>query len=330
MSRREDARLHVWFPIQLEKSRAIYNAILALEKVGDYDNVIADLTKDLEKEFVDVKEDKCAKKLDGLVYYENGLITVQGEVGGVIASPWTSTETIKEPKKRKKKHAFYYLKEIRRRRYYYSSNDKKGIGYIAYYQMRAFVKNTISYSSKVNTATFVKALEAYSLLSQEERKLTKLEFPWIDFYNQLREITDILREGYYLTDNQCEDISMIYDTFPDDDVKGSYWRSNSNLENSIDNYLNKSCFKKIGFDFLDFYRRTDNMKSKSENCEELIKDFVNLYNSLYAIKDFNFRTTLIKLGFIEEGYIPNISIGEEIVQECVENNDENENAHTGD
>lgn len=288
---------HLWKP-ESEVSILFYS-IRNLEKLNGCENIISELTKKLEALFVDAPEKECAKELDGFIYYDNGMIKIKGEGAVVVASPWLSTTTIKEPKKitRKHKHSFLHLKL----RYTKQSWRQQRLGENIYYQMRLFNKSSMPYNNiKVDFVSFLKKIEVYTMLTEEERKLADIQFP--NVHNIYWHLEKLLREGYYLSDDQCKDIMMIYDTFPDKDDGG--YRSNE-LKNSCDKYMNSTAFCNVGINFNNLNNHISNLRPLSDlERQEIIDCSVKTYKALYDVKETNMRTLLLKLGIIEEGYIP--------------------------
>ena len=114
-----------------ERAHKLFSAISFLYDVNDCEEVISNLTKQLEGLFVNVTAKDCEKKLGDLVYYENGLIknTRQNYHSrfDVIASPWKNpieevVEENKEQPEKKKKHKFFYIKNLNRYYRYYDNN----------------------------------------------------------------------------------------------------------------------------------------------------------------------------------------------------------------
>ena len=141
--------------------------------------------------------------------------------------------------------------------------------------------------------------------SKEERKLADIKFPWDDYFDISYRLKDFLAEGHYFTDKQCEEILLMHDTFPDNDtINAGKWAS-SNLTDFCHDYLDKTTLANINLNYNSVYNRISNY-SKSDDFDKYIDDIVEVYNSLYNVQDTNFRTLLIKLKLIEEGYIPNL------------------------
>lgn len=300
----KDNRLHYALFKPEPESYCLYYSILRLEKVNGCEKIVSELTKKLEELFVNVPEHECVKELDNLVYYENGLIERKGEYGGVVASPWTSTTVIKEPVKKPKKYLFKYLKYKLKRSGYCYRNSTIRLGMILYYQMRLYNKSNMAYNKiRLNFVDSLKKAEAFMMLSEQERKLTGIHFPLDNMYEIFYQLRQLLGEGYYFSNAQCEDVMLIYDTFPDKDIDYS-WRT-SELTESCDQYLNNNVLYRINKDFnkIDDYIR--NLKKVDKSFyEKIINCSVEVYKELYDIKETNMRTLLIKLGIIEEGYIP--------------------------
>jgi len=303
-----DNRLHYFLSKPEQEYYCLYYSILRLEKVNGCEEIVSELTKKLEELFANVPEHECVKELDNLIYYENGLIERRGDYGGVIASPWKSTVVIKEPtakKQKPKKHSFYYLKyQLKRGQRYSRYYDTVRLGISLFYQMRLYNKSSIAYSKlKIDFVSFLKKAEAFTMLSKEERMLTGIYFPLESMYKIFHELKEFLGEGNYFSDAQCEDIMLIYDTFPDKDIAES-WRSNELTEN-CDKYLRNSTLYNIGKDFNKVNKYINNLnKTDDLFYEKIINCSVEVYKELYNIKETNMRTLLLKLGIIEEGYIP--------------------------
>lgn len=310
----KDNRLHYVLYRPEPESYCLYYSILRLEKINGCEEIVSELTKKLEELFVNVPEHECTKELDNLVYYENGLITKKGEYGGVVASPWISTAVIKEPVKKPKKHLFKYLKYILKPRYYYS-NSRTNLGMILYYQMRLHNKSNMTYNKiRINFVDFLKKAEAFLMLSEQERKLTEIRFPLDDMYMIFYQLRKLLGGGYYFSNAQCEDVMLIYDTFPDKDVDMIYSYRSNELTESCDKYLNSNVLYRINKNFNEADDYIKSFKKTDESFyEKIINYSVEVYKELYDVKETNMRTLLIKLGIIEESYMPSFgNLSEEV------------------
>lgn len=326
MSYTDDTLLHYFFCDEVTKSDIsfLFHSIATLTPASECDDVIPVLINKIETLFDNVDEKDCAKKIDNIIYYPNGLIknTITGEV--IIASPWTPSTTLKDKKSKtkKRKHQFLYL------------------GYsILSYQMKTYIGSIRSRTSlKINgrnfntdLSSFLSKVELNNSISDKDKALLNIKknnpYELASYIGFLQFFFNEFKRNMYFTDKNCEEMLSIYDTLDSDgtnDHKCVYYKEDNSLISQIEDYISCNCNNFVDFDFECLKYGKDGKRyclyytwaegkgylndylETEEGYNYYLEQVINAYNAIYAVQDENFRKTMIKLKVIREGYIPNI------------------------
>lgn len=304
-----DNRIYHFF-YQPSEACILFESIKKLSSLSECDDIISELTLKIEKLFKDVDEKDYSKKIDDVIYYPNGLIENKKTGEAIIASPWLSSTEIKEKKKRTL-HGFNFFKDT-----------------TLYYELRSYAKYPIKRKStkRWNLSSYLSKIELANSISEKDKKILKIKDDEINnpyiLGKYLCDIADLFRKRFYLTDKNCKDLLLIYDTLSpngENDYYNYYGHyHNNNLYEQINDYLQKECTSVIPFNIDSL---TENLRRRyycssekldtPEKRKHYIKLLVDFYNVIYNIPEENFRKAMIKLKVIKEGYIPNIVFNKE-------------------